>query len=153
MLTEREIWSLLEEVPDPELPAVTLVELGIVRDVSIEDEQVTVTITPTFSGCPALHTMQGDIVERLHAAGIDNVKVKVILSPPWSTEWITEEAREKLKAYGLTPPPRHDGDIELVLMEIVACPYCGSKDTSVRNQWGPTPCRAIYYCNACQQGF
>lgn len=153
MPTEKEVWSLLEEVPDPELPAVNLVEMGIVRDVSVEDGRVTVTITPTFSGCPALHTMQGDIVERLRAEGIDAVEVKVTLSPPWSTEWITEGAREKLKVYGLAPPPRHNGDFELILMEIVPCPYCGSKDTSVRNQWGPTPCRAIYYCNACQQGF
>lgn len=153
MPTEQDIWVLLTEVADPELPVVNLVEMGIVRDVSIDAEHVTVTITPTFSGCPALHTMQGDILARLRAAGIEDAEVKVTLSPPWSTEWITEEARAKLQGFGLAPPPHHSGDFELVLAEIVPCPYCGSQNTSVRNQWGPTPCRAIYYCNACLQGF
>ncbi len=153
MLTEQDIWTLLEEVADPELPTVNLVEMGIVREVAVEDERVIVTITPTFSGCPALHTMQGDIVMRLQEAGLKDVEVKVTLSPPWTTEWISEGAREKLKQFGLAPPPHHDGDFELVLMEAVACPYCGSKNTLLRNPWGPTPCRAIYTCNACQQGF
>jgi ring-1,2-phenylacetyl-CoA epoxidase subunit PaaD len=153
MFNERDIWRLLEEVPDPELPPVNLVEMGIVRDVSIEDGTVTVTITPTFSGCPALHTMRGDIVQRLRDAGIDSVKVAVTLSPPWTTEWITDPAREKLRQFGLTPPPRHGGDFELLLVETVACPYCGSENTIVKNNWGPTPCRAIFYCNQCRQGF
>src|SRR5690242_17226298 len=103
MLNEPDIWRLLEDVPDPEIPSVNLVEMGIVRDVSIQDGVVTVTITPTFSGCPALHMMQDDIVQRLHNAGIDSVKVAVTLSPPWTTEWITDSAREKLRQFGLAP--------------------------------------------------
>lgn len=153
MITEREIWHLLEDVADPELPVVNLVEMGIVREVEIEAHSVTVTITPTFTGCPALHTMQGDILTRLKAAGIEDAHVEVTLAPAWSTDWITEEAREKLRDFGLTPPPIHNGDFELLLVETVTCPYCGSKNTVIKNNWGPTPCRSIYYCNQCRQGF
>lgn len=153
MVSVKEIWRLLEQVKDPELPVVNLVEMGIVRDVAFDDDSVKVTITPTFTGCPALHTMQGDIVEHLNRAGMSDVKVEVTLTPAWSTEWITEEAREKLRDFGLTPPPRHNGDFDLLLVETVACPYCGSDNTVIKNNWGPTPCRAIYYCNSCQQGF
>src|SRR5678816_3073177 len=102
MVSVKQIWRLLEDVKDPELPVVNLVEMGIVRDVAVEDEAVTVTITPTFTGCPALHTMQGDIMHRLNQAGFGVVKVEVTLTPAWSTEWITEEAREKLRKFGLT---------------------------------------------------
>jgi ring-1,2-phenylacetyl-CoA epoxidase subunit PaaD len=152
-LTEKELWRILEEVKDPELPVVNLVEMGIVRSVTREDERVTVTITPTFTGCPALHTMQGDIIARLNQEGIADVKVNVTLTPAWTTEWITEEARAKLKDFGLAPPPRHTGDFELVLMELAACPYCGSHNTQIKNNCGPTPCRILYYCQNCQQGF
>jgi ring-1,2-phenylacetyl-CoA epoxidase subunit PaaD len=153
MLTERDIWYLLEQVPDPEIPPVNLVEMGIVRKVELAQDTVTITITPTFSGCPALHAMQSDIVQQLRDAGIEDVKVAITLSPPWTTEWITDSAREKLRQFGLTPPPRHNGDFELLLVETVVCPYCGSENTVVKNNWGPTPCRAIYYCNQCRQGF
>ena len=106
MITEREIWHLLEDVADPELPIVNLVEMGIVRGVEVDDQgSVTVIITPTFTGCPALHTMQGDIQARLEQAGIENSHVEVTLAPAWTSDWITEEAREKLRDFGLTPPP------------------------------------------------
>lgn len=153
MLTSQQIWAVLAQVADPELPVVNLVEMGIVRGVHVEGERVTVTITPTFSGCPALHTMKGDILARLHAEGVDHATVEVTLSPAWSSDWIQESAREKLKAFGLAPPPMHSGDIELALTVAVACPYCGSKRTTMKNAWGPTLCRAIYYCENCRQGF
>lgn len=152
-VTVRELWQALEEVKDPELPVVNLVEMGIIRSVTRQDDQVTVTITPTFTGCPALHAMQDDIVTRLNQEGVSEVTVKVTLSPAWTTEWITEEARAKLKDFGLAPPPRHTGDFELALVESVACPYCGSHNTRINNTWGPTPCRILYYCDYCQQGF
>src|SRR4030095_2906944 len=129
MVSVKDLWRLLEEVKDPELPVVNLVEMGIVRDVVLEGDSVIVTITPTFTGCPALHTMQGDILEHLNQAGIDDVKVEVTLSPAWSTEWITEEAREKLRDFGLTPPPRHNGDFDVLLVEPLACTYFGSAHT------------------------
>jgi ring-1,2-phenylacetyl-CoA epoxidase subunit PaaD len=133
---------------------VSLVEMGIVRDVTVApDGLVTVTITPTFAGCAALQVMQADIVARLGAMGIEHVQVELSYSPPWTTDWITEEARAKLKAFGLAPPPVHGGNFELVLMDEVACPYCGSQCTSLRNSFGSTPCRMIYYCNHCQQPF
>ena len=153
MLTSDAIWLLLEEVPDPELPAVNLVEMGIVRDVAVDEDRVTVTITPTFTGCPALHTMQDDIIARLKQAGIEKARVEVTLSPAWTTDWITDEAREKLRNFGLTPPSIHNGDFELLLVETITCPYCGSQNTVLKNNWGPTPCRSIYYCNQCRQGF
>jgi ring-1,2-phenylacetyl-CoA epoxidase subunit PaaD len=153
MLSNDAIWKVLTEVADPELPVVNLVEMGIVREFAIESDQVCVTITPTFTGCPALHTMQRDIIERLERAGIDNVRVEVTLTPAWTTDWITDEAREKLRKFGLAPPPKHNGDFELILAETVTCPYCGSQNTILKNNWGPTPCRIMYYCDQCRQGF
>jgi ring-1,2-phenylacetyl-CoA epoxidase subunit PaaD len=153
-VNEDLIWKALEEVKDPEIPFVSLVEMGIVRGVTMRpDGAVTVTITPTFSGCPALHAMKIDIVERLQALGIEQVQVEITLSPPWSTDWIADSAREKMKAIGLAPAPRHGGNFEVVLLDQAVCPYCGSSNTALRNSFGPTPCRMIFYCNHCQQPF
>ncbi len=153
MLTPEAIWRLLEEVKDPEIPVVSLVEMGIVRDVAVTDGRVMVTITPTFSGCPALHVMQEQIRDRLESAGAETVAVQVALWPPWTTDSITGPGREKLRQFGLAPPAIHAGNIEILLREEAECPTCGSSDTSMRNNWGPTPCRAIYYCHSCQQPF
>jgi len=154
MLTETQIWDALNQVKDPEIPVVSLVEMGIVREVAItDDDSVTVTITPTFAGCPALQAMKTDIVEALQALGVRHVIVETVNSPAWTTDWITNEARAKLKSFGLAPPPVHGGNFVMVLMDAVACPYCGSEHTSLRNSFGSTPCRMIYYCNDCQQPF
>lgn len=153
MISPDAVWTALEDVKDPEIPVVSVVEMGIVRDVTITGETVIVTITPTFSGCPALSAMQQGIEARLRQMGIARVEIRTVLAPPWSTEWIGEATREKLRGFGLAPPPHHDGDFTLVLLDQVACPYCGSKDTSLRNSFGPTLCRAIFYCNHCQQPF
>lgn len=153
MVNEETIWAALAEVADPEIPVVSLVEMGIVRGVALEGQNVTVTITPTFSGCPALHAMQADIVTRLKALGCAEVRVETVLHPPWSSDWISDEARRKLKAFGLAPPPRHGGNIALTFFDPVACPYCDSTNTSVKNSFGPTLCRAIHYCHNCQQPF
>ncbi len=149
----QEIWQALDEVKDPEIPVVSLVEMGIVRDVMINDACVIVTITPTFSGCPALHVMKADIVQRLTILGYANVEIKTTFNPTWSTDWITESARAKLREFGLAPPPIHRGDLTVMLLEAATCPYCGSTNTSLRNSFGPTACRMIYYCNACNQPF
>ncbi len=154
MIAVDGIWELLDEVKDPEIPVVSLVEMGIVRDVEISaDDAVTVVITPTFSACPALQTMKGDIVSRLREAGIEDVKVKVVYSPPWTTDWISSAAREKMRVFGLAPAPQHGGNFEIKLLDAVECPYCGSLRTSIRNSFGSTPCRMIYYCDTCQQPF
>jgi ring-1,2-phenylacetyl-CoA epoxidase subunit PaaD len=153
MIAVDGIWELLDEVKDPEIPVVSLVEMGIVRDVKIGADSVTIVITPTFSACPALQVMKQDIVDRLTAAGIEGVQVKVVYTPPWTTDWISTEAREKMRAFGLAPAPQHGGSFEVRLLDEMTCPYCGSHNTSIRNSFGSTPCRMIYYCNACQQPF
>jgi len=148
------IWKLLEAVNDPEIPVVSLVEMGIVRDVVVSSSgQVAVKITPTFSGCPALHVMKTDIVDRLHAHGVESVEVQIVYSPPWTTDWISEGAKEKLRTFGIAPAPQHDGNFEVILLDAATCPYCGSSRTTLRNSFGSTLCRMIYYCNECQEPF
>ena len=151
-LTEKEIWQALDEVKDPEIPVVSVVEMGIVRDVSISSGKVVVTITPTFSGCPAMHVIKTSIQERLLRLGV-SAKVRETLTPAWSSDWITDEARQKLKEFGLAPPPKHGSDLTILFSESAACPYCDSENTALKNSFGPALCRMIYYCNDCQQPF
>lgn len=153
MLTVKAIWAALADVPDPEIPVVSLVEMGIIRKVALRDDTVTVTMTPTFSGCPALHMMRDQITQRLLQMGLKEVTIQTTFNPPWTSDWITESARSKLRAFGLAPPPRHGGSFEIVLMDSVSCPHCGSQNTTLRNSFGSTPCRMIYVCNACQEPF
>lgn len=143
----------MDEVKDPEIPVVSVVEMGIVREVEVDGELVKVTITPTFSGCPAFRVMEEDIRDSLVKAGAEEVKIIVKHSPPWTSDWISGAAREKLKGFGLTPPVCHKGFIDDTLLDTAACPYCGSDNTSLKNSFGPTLCRAIFYCNNCQQPF
>lgn len=152
-MTPEQIWSALEDVKDPEIPVVSLVEMGMVRTVTLDGDAVTVTLTPTFAGCPAQHVMAADVEARLRALGVARVNVQWVLSPPWTSDWITETARAKLKAFGLAPPPQHNGLIQIILNDEAPCPYCGSANTQLKNNFGPTLCRAIYYCNHCQQPF
>jgi ring-1,2-phenylacetyl-CoA epoxidase subunit PaaD len=152
-LTVDEIWGALDEVKDPEIPVVSMVEMGIVRNVQVRANEVIVTMTPTFAGCPALDVMRNAIVEKLRTLGLERVQVKTVLAPPWSSDWITESARTKLKSFGLAPPPMHGGNVALYFDETVACPYCDSTNTRVTNTFGPTLCRAIYYCRNCRQPF
>ena len=147
------IWTTLSNVMDPEIPVVSLVEMGIVRDVSVTDNTIQVTITPTFSGCPALEVMKKDIKEALKIFDYSAISVIVTLSPPWSTDWISEEGRRKLKEFGITPPHVHAGNIHQALLQPVECPNCNSIKTTLRNSFGPTPCRMIFTCNDCQQPF
>jgi ring-1,2-phenylacetyl-CoA epoxidase subunit PaaD len=148
-----QIWQALDQVKDPEIPVVSVVEMGIVRSVRIAGETVTVVMTPTFSGCPALQVMKDAIACCIRQMGAAEVDVRVALSPRWTSDWISDPARQKLKAFGLAPPPRHGGRAEVVFLEPAACPYCGSHDTTVKNTFGSTLCRAIDYCNACRQPF
>jgi ring-1,2-phenylacetyl-CoA epoxidase subunit PaaD len=152
-ITVEAIWIALNTVSDPEIPVVSLVEMGVIRDVQLNDQEVVVTMTPTFSGCPALLVMETDIKICLEALGIPKVTVETTFDPPWTSDWITAEARGKLKGIGLAPPPMHNGSIEMVLVNPAICPYCNSEDTSMRNSFGPTACRMIFYCNHCNQPF
>lgn len=152
-LTEEGIWRALEEVKDPEIPVVSVVEMGIVRDVAVDGRAVTVKMTPTFAGCPALHVMRQEIEQAVRNLGAADVTVETVLHPPWTTDWITDEARQKLKAFGLSPPQKHGGDLTVTFYEPAVCPNCDSKNTTVKNTFGPTLCRAIYVCNECQEPF
>jgi len=147
------VWSVLEEVHDPEIPVISVVELGLIQGVEVDRGRVRVSLTPTFAGCPALHVMRREIEERLRALGADPVEIVIVLSPPWTTDRITPDGREKLRAFGLAPAPFHGGNVEIVLARAAECPYCHSQDTVLKNGFGPTPCRSIHYCNDCRQPF
>jgi ring-1,2-phenylacetyl-CoA epoxidase subunit PaaD len=151
--TATQVWQVLNAISDPEIPVVSLVELGIARDVQVKGEKITITITPTFAGCPAMHAMREEIVERLRAIGAEQIEVRTRLNPPWTSEWLSDETRAKLRQFGLAPPPHHRGNLEIALLEVVECPRCGSKDTVLDNAFGPTLCRSLHYCNACRQSF
>jgi len=148
------IWKALEDVKDPEIPVVSVVEMGIVREVEQTDEQVTIRMTPTFAGCPAQQVMRQDIRRRVERMGFERVRVETVLSPPWSSDWITDAAREKLRRFGLAPPPKHRGDlISVAFLDVAICPRCGSSNTVIKNSFGPTLCRMIWYCNDCLDAF
>ena len=154
-MTEAEVWEALAEVPDPEIPVISVVELGVVRDVQVEDERVHVEFTPTFLGCPALDAMRVRMDEAVRSLGGDP-DVRVVLDDSWSTDRITPAGRAKLREAGFAPPaPREAGEPTLVQLQTGAfrCPYCGSSDTHLENLFGPTPCRSIRYCDACKQPF
>ena len=150
--------AVAERVLDPELPVLTLADLGVLRDVREEGGHVTVTITPTYSGCPALDEMRADLRRELLAAGYERVEIRTVLTPAWTTDWISAEGRRKLRASGFAPPAPHPAGQQPLFATITtrpaaACPWCGSGDTALENPFGPTLCRSIYWCNACRQPF
>ena len=146
-------------VPDPELPMLTVADLGILRDVAAEDGRLVVTITPTYSGCPALREIAHDLRHRLGEAGFADVTVRTALAPPWSTDWISAEGHRKLRAAGIAPPlaaPRSPGPVPLTLTvspRPVACPRCGSGETTPTAAFGATACKALYRCESCREPF
>jgi len=143
-----------EAVPDPEIPAVTLADLGILRSVTRQDGIIVVTLTPTYTGCPATRPIRRDVESALLAAGIRDAQVRIVLSPPWTTDDITEDGRRKLHAYGIAPPPRHASPAApLFEAPPVACPRCGSLETSRISEFGSTPCKALWRCEACREPF
>ncbi len=153
-ITTQAIWQALEDVKDPEIPVISVVEMGIVRDVIVTAENVTVKMTPTFSGCPALDVMCRDIEACVRQMGFESVTVETVYNPPWSSDWITAVAREKLRQFGLAPPPRHGGNLASVaFLDVAVCPRCRSTNTVIKNNFGPTLCRMIWYCNDCLDAF
>jgi ring-1,2-phenylacetyl-CoA epoxidase subunit PaaD len=146
-----EIWEALDEIPDPEIPVVSLVDLGVIRSVDVQNEHVRIEFTPTFLGCPALEFMKRAIEEKVPGA-----EVAVITDDSWSTDKITPAGREKLRAAGFAPPaPRGATAPKLVQLQaqVFRCPYCGSTETRLENLFGPTPCRSLRYCESCRQPF
>jgi ring-1,2-phenylacetyl-CoA epoxidase subunit PaaD len=155
MVTAEQVWGALEEIPDPEIPVVSLVDLGVIRSVDVRDGHVSVELTPTFLGCPALEAMKRALEEAVSALGAEP-EVRVIQDDSWSTDRITPAGREKLRAAGFAPPaPREASAPTLVQLQakVHRCPYCGSTETRLENIFGPTPCRSLRYCDTCRQPF
>lgn len=145
MVTAEQVWARLDEIPDPEIPVISLVDLGVIRSVDVSNDHVQVELTPTFLGCPALEAMVRAIEEKVPEA-----TVEVVNDDSWSTDKITAAGREKLREAGFAPPaPR----LVQLRPQIHRCPYCGSTDTTLENLFGPTPCRSLRYCNGCRQPF
>ena len=150
----RRAWEVAASVADPEVPVLTIEDLGVLRDVVVDGERVTVTITPTYSGCPATEAIRDDVVLALTAAGFDAVDVRLTLAPAWTTDWMSDAGREKLRAYGIAPPTGRaaaSGPIRLRLA--VRCPRCGSLDTREVSRFGSTACKALHECRACLEPF
>jgi ring-1,2-phenylacetyl-CoA epoxidase subunit PaaD len=155
MVTAEAVWAAIDEIPDPEIPVVSLVDLGVIRDVAVDGRRVRIELTPTFLGCPALEAMQRALEEKVTALGAEP-EVDVIRDDSWSTDRITPAGREKLRAAGFAPPAlRAAGTTTLVQLQSKAfrCPYCGSTETRLENIFGPTPCRSIRWCESCRQPF
>lgn len=146
--------AVLAEVPDPEIPAISLVDLGIIRDIETDPSGATrIVITPTYTGCPATLVIETSIRVALDRAGLKDVAIRSRLSPPWTTDWITDEGRENLRQYGIAPPERGDGHGSLKAETPAACPQCGSVDTVEVSRFGSTPCKALWRCRACAEPF
>lgn len=162
MVDEAQIWDWLAEVPDPEIPVISVTELGIVRDVVLEGDAVVITVTPTYSGCPATAVINFEIERTLREKGVAQVRMEQRLSPPWTTDWLTDAARDKLRAYGIAPPVDGTGATGVVAGRVnrltcravvVVCPRCGSEATQKVSQHGSTPCKAAYQCRDCLEPF
>lgn len=154
--SSQQLWSALSKVPDPEIPVLNVVEMGIVREVQVDNDKAVITMTPTFSGCPALGVIRDSLEQAARKLGFAEVEVKTTLSPPWTTDWITAEAKAKLERYGIAPPkPKGDSDEFLIQLEFspTRCPNCGSLNTNTKNTFGSTLCKSIHVCNACHEPF
>lgn len=159
----EEVWRWLSEVPDPEIPVISLVDLGIIRDVAWDADTMVVTVTPTYSGCPATTVINLDIEQALRARGVEKLRLERQLSPPWTTDWVSAEGREKLRAYGIAPPVDDTAaDVRLrararILADraapSIACPRCGATETEKVSQFGSTPCKSSYRCRNCLEPF
>lgn len=155
MHSKEQIFNLLSEIPDPEIPVINIIELGILRDVKWEGTLCTIIITPTYSGCPAMKVIEDDIKIKLKEIGINSVKVELVYSPAWTTDWISDTAKEKLRAYGIAPPVHTSIDKGALMGKSreLKCPLCGSKNTEMISQFGSTSCKALYRCIDCKEPF
>ena len=153
---EEKIWAALTSVPDPEIPAVSIVDMGMIKGVQLHGGTATITILPTFTGCPALPVIIEDVSAAVaEVAGLTQVDVKTSFDPPWTQDRISDQGRAKLREFGLAPPTGRGPVLiaDIGLPSVAECPYCGSRNTHNENPFGPTPCRALYYCNDCRNPF
>ena len=156
MNSKDHILSLLSEIPDPEIPVISIIELGVIRDISIIDNtSISLKITPTYSGCPAMKQIEDDVRKKLTENGFTNITIITIYSPPWTTDWINAEAKEKLRKYGIAPPENTTEDKSWLTGKIksIACPRCKSQNTKLISQFGSTACKALYQCSECLEPF
>ncbi len=155
MVTLEDVWALMEEVFDPEVPVLTIVDLGVVREIeALEHDGWKITITPTYSGCPAMKRIEDDIREKLREHGVEHVEVKNVLSPAWTTDWLSENGKRKLQEYGIAPPVDEiDKSVLFAEQPTVPCPRCLSTHTKMISQFGSTACKAHYQCQACLEPF
>lgn len=155
-LTRDDAYKALAGIPDPEVPVISIVDLGIVRDVTVGEGSVRVTITPTYSGCPAMKMIEDEIRSSLLTLGFAQVSIETVFSPAWTTDWISADARQRLKEYGIAPPgkavPQELVSITPRLPQ-VSCPFCNSEQTELRSEFGSTACKSMYYCRGCSQPF
>jgi ring-1,2-phenylacetyl-CoA epoxidase subunit PaaD len=148
--TAAEVWTWLGDIADPEIPVLSITDLGIVRDVRASEDDVTITITPTYSGCPAIDVIKDEIARTMRKHAVDNFRLETKLSPPWTTDWMSEKGKQRLHEYGIAPPAH-----SLVQIEAghPACPRCGSLETKLVSRYGSTPCKALYTCSSCLEPF
>ncbi|MEX2232692.1 MAG: 1,2-phenylacetyl-CoA epoxidase subunit PaaD [Cyclobacteriaceae bacterium] len=152
-ITTQRVYELLAEVSDPEIPVLSLVDLGVITAVTVQGDHVIIEMTPTFVGCPALETMQNEIRELLVKNGINKIDIEVTYRKPWTSDMISEKGKQALKKFGLAPPPSRQLFIDLDVLEHAECPRCGKTNTELKNTFGPTLCRSIHYCNDCREAF
>lgn len=152
-LSKDDILLLLEDVKDPEIPVLSLVDLGVITQVDIADDQVAITMTPTFVGCPAMDFMKNEVLEKLQSAGVTNATVHISFKEPWSSDKISERGKAALKKFGLAPPMPSHLFTDIEVLEHVPCPRCNGTNTELRNPFGPTLCRSIHYCMDCREAF
>ncbi len=153
LIDEKTIWDELGKISDPEIPVLSLIEMKVIRSVSMENGEVKVVMSPTFVGCPALEYMKSEIRERLAGIGCEHVDIETTFTPPWSTDMLDDDVKEKLRKFGIAPPPRNEGEFTAVLALPVACPFCQSTNTHLESAFGATLCRQIFYCDECRQSF
>lgn len=148
-----DLFALLSVIPDPEIPVITIAELGILRAVKIDGNEIIIEITPTYSGCPAIQAIEDDIRKKLEEKGYSNFNIRKVYSPVWTTDWMSEAAKEKLRKYGISPPGKLNALNKISGDRQVACPRCDSTDVKLVSLFGSTACKALYTCNTCKEPF
>ena len=152
-LTKEKILEWLEEVKDPEIPVLSLIDLGVITGVELDDHRVKVNMTPTFSGCPAMDYMRNDVIRVLKEKGVEEVEACVSFETQWNSNMISEKGKKALKKFGLAPPRKYEVNVDIDILTHVKCPFCDSENTELKSPFGPTLCRSLHYCNNCLQAF
>lgn len=154
-MNKESIYQILASVPDPEIPIISIEELGVLRDIEIVDDKIRIYITPTYSGCPAMDMITVQIKAALQEVGYSNVEIVMQMAPPWTTDWLTESAKAKLRAYGIEPPQQKTSDLGFIRGDLprVSCPLCGSANTELISLFGSTACKSLYKCVDCLEPF